>query len=175
MFTNMTIGKKLFLSIGAALTAALVMGVLMFVSLSRVGAGMDRVVNENAKGKSLANEIDNNLTELISLERGMVLKSIIKDQASIDKYHEDYRTELTKLNANVAQFAPLVKTPEGQAFVAVPHLQLQPPQRLQRPDLPEDQQPRHRRDPRASGWPVRPLRQPAPGAVPSRSPTARTS
>jgi methyl-accepting chemotaxis protein len=117
MFGNMTIGKKLFLSIGAALTAGLVIGILMFVSLSRVDAGMDRVVNNNAKGKALANQIDNNLTELISLERGMVLKGIIKDQASLDKYHEDYRSELTKLNANVTQFAPLVKSPEGQAFV----------------------------------------------------------
>jgi methyl-accepting chemotaxis protein len=117
MFGNMTIGKKLFLTIGAALTASLVMGVLTFVSLSRVGAGMDRVVNNNAKGRYLANLMYSNLTEMISLERGMTLKAIIKDQASVDKYHEDYRAELTKLTANLTQFSPLVKTPEGQAFV----------------------------------------------------------
>jgi methyl-accepting chemotaxis protein len=117
MFGKMTIGKKLFLSIGAALTASLVMGVLMFASLSRVGSGMDRVVNNNAKGRYLANQIYSNLTEMISLERGMTLKAIIKDQASVDKYHEDYRAELTKLTANLTQFSPLVKTPEGQAFV----------------------------------------------------------
>jgi CHASE3 domain sensor protein len=43
MFGKMTIGKKLFLSMGTALTVALIMGILMFVSLARVSAGMDRV------------------------------------------------------------------------------------------------------------------------------------
>ena len=64
---NMTIGKKLFLSIGAVVGAALVMGVLMYVNLARVGAGMDRVVNENVKRQYLANQMYINLTEMISL------------------------------------------------------------------------------------------------------------
>jgi methyl-accepting chemotaxis protein len=117
MFGQMTIGKKLFLSIGAALAASLVMGVLMFVSLSRVGSGMDRVVNVSAKKKYLANQIYIHLTEMISLERVMQLKAILKDQPSVDKFHADYRAEQSKLEANVAQFAPMVTTPEGQAFV----------------------------------------------------------
>jgi methyl-accepting chemotaxis protein len=113
----MTIGKKLFLSIGSVVAAALVMGALMFVSLSRVGAGMDRVVNENVKRQYLANQMYINLTEMISLARGMEIKAILKDQASVDKYHEDYRAELTKLQANVTEFAPLIVTPQGQEFL----------------------------------------------------------
>jgi methyl-accepting chemotaxis protein len=116
MFGRMTIGKKLFFSIGAALTAALVMGILMFVSLSRVGAGMDRVINLSAKKKYLANQIFIQITETISLVRGMELRGFMKDQASVAKYHEDYRIALAKLDADAAQFASLATTPEGQAF-----------------------------------------------------------
>jgi methyl-accepting chemotaxis protein len=117
MLGKMTIGKKLFLSIGAALLAALIMGILMFVSLSRVGAGMDKVVNVDAKRKYLANQMYIHLTEMISLERGMQLKAILKDQASVDKYHEDYRAELTKLAGNATEFSPLVTTPQGEEFM----------------------------------------------------------
>jgi methyl-accepting chemotaxis protein len=113
----MTIGKKLFLSIGAALTASLVMGVLTFVSLSRVGAGMDRVVNENAKKQYLANQMYIHVTEMISLARGMQLKGILKDQPSVDKFHDDYHTELTKLDANAGELSPLANTPETQDFL----------------------------------------------------------
>ena len=113
----MTIGKKLLLSMGAALAAALVMGILMFISLSRVGAGMDQVVNVEAQKKYLANQMELHLTEMISLARVMQLKAILKDQASVDKFHEDYRAELNKLTANAAQFSPLVTTPQGEEFV----------------------------------------------------------
>jgi methyl-accepting chemotaxis protein len=117
MLGKMTIGKKLFLSIGAALMAALIMGIMMFVSLSRVGAGMDRVVNVAAKKKYLANQMYIHLTEMISLERGMQIQAVLKNQALVDKFHEDYRTELTKLDGNATEFAPLVTTSDGQAFM----------------------------------------------------------
>jgi methyl-accepting chemotaxis protein len=117
MLGKMTIGKKLFLSIGAVVVAALVMGVMTFVSLSRVGAGMDRVVNENVKRQYLANQMYINLTEMISLERGMQIQAVLKNQAAIDKFHEDYRAELSKLQANIPQFAPLIVTPQGQEFL----------------------------------------------------------
>jgi methyl-accepting chemotaxis protein/methyl-accepting chemotaxis protein-1 (serine sensor receptor) len=113
----MTIGKKLFLSIGVAVAASLVMGVLMFVSLSRVSAGMDRVVNQNAKGKFLANQMHANLIQMISLSGGMELRAVMKDQATVDKLHQDYGDELNKLKSNVTEFSPLVTRPEGRAFV----------------------------------------------------------
>jgi CHASE3 domain sensor protein len=117
MVKKMTIGKKLFLSMGAALAAALIMGILMFVSLSRVGAGMDRVVNHEAQKKYLASQMEFQLSEMISLARGMQIKAILKNQADVDKYHEDYRAELSKLTANAARFSPLVTTPQGQELV----------------------------------------------------------
>jgi methyl-accepting chemotaxis protein len=111
MFGKMTIGKKLLFSMGAALTAALVMGILMFVSLSRVSAGTDRIVNENAKKQYLANQMYNNLTQMLSISGGMQLRGMMKDQASVDKLHQDFRTELSRLNANAAEILLLSPTP----------------------------------------------------------------
>ncbi len=42
MFQNMTIGKKLFSSIGAALAIALMMGAVTIVCISRVNASIDQ-------------------------------------------------------------------------------------------------------------------------------------
>jgi methyl-accepting chemotaxis protein len=117
MFGKMTIGKKLFFSIGAALTASLVMGILMFVSLSRVSAGGDRIANEDAKKQNLANQIYSNLTQVISLESGMQIRAMMKDQAFVDKIHEYTRAELDKMNANAAAMAPLASSPETQEFL----------------------------------------------------------
>jgi methyl-accepting chemotaxis protein/methyl-accepting chemotaxis protein-1 (serine sensor receptor) len=113
----MTIGKKLFSSIGAILTAALLMGIMAFIGLSRVGTGLDRVVHQNARRQVLADLINLNCTEMISLNRGMDLRAVMKDQASVDKYHQDYRDELDKLNRSLTEFAPLVVTGEGKEFL----------------------------------------------------------
>jgi methyl-accepting chemotaxis protein/methyl-accepting chemotaxis protein-1 (serine sensor receptor) len=78
---------------------------------------MDQVVNENAARKYLANQMELHLSEMISLARVMQLKGILKDQASVDKFHEDYRAELSKLDANAAQFSTLAKAPEAQEFL----------------------------------------------------------
>jgi len=117
MLGKMTISKKLFLSIGAALVAALVMAALTLSSLARVRSGMDRVINENAKKQLLANQIYIHLTETISLTRGTELKSLLHDQASVDQIHEQTRAELKKLDANAAQMMTLATTPETQEFM----------------------------------------------------------
>jgi hypothetical protein len=91
MFGKMTIGKKLFFSIGAALAAVLVMGVLMFVSLSRVSAGGDRIANEDAKKQDFANQIYINLSPVIAFSSGMQLQAILKDQAYVNKLHQSVR------------------------------------------------------------------------------------
>jgi methyl-accepting chemotaxis protein len=121
MFGHMTIGKKLFLSIGAITLAALVLGAMSLMSLSRTRSSMDRVINEDAKRAVLANRLYINITEMISLERGMQYRALLKDQAKIDQYHEEYRTELGKLDANAVQYAPLVATPEGAEFLQAVH------------------------------------------------------
>jgi methyl-accepting chemotaxis protein len=113
----MTIGKKLFSSIGAILTAALLMGTLAIVGLSRVGAGLDRVVHQDARKQVLADLINVNFTEMISLNRGMNLRAVMKDQASVDKYHQNYRDELDKLNRSLAELAPMLVTDKGKALV----------------------------------------------------------
>jgi methyl-accepting chemotaxis protein len=117
MFGHMTIGKKLFLSIGAITLASLIFGAMSYVSLSRMRLGLERVIKDDARKQLLANEMNADVLEMISLARGMQLRSVLKDQASIDKDHEDFRTDLSKLNASAAQLAPIVSTPAGEAFL----------------------------------------------------------
>jgi methyl-accepting chemotaxis protein len=117
MLGRMTIGKKLFLSIGAITLAALVLGVMSFVSFSRIRSSMDEVINKAAKKQLLANQMQSNLGELVSLARAMQARAFLRDQAGVDQFHKDFRAELTKLDSNAAQMASIATKPATKAFL----------------------------------------------------------
>jgi methyl-accepting chemotaxis protein len=113
-----TIGKRLFLCFGAAIAAALIMSIVTLISIARLSASIDEIVNHSARKQLLASAIDANLNELVSLVRGMELRALLKDQAIVEQYHQACRTEIDKLNRNIADLAPLVgATPQGKQFI----------------------------------------------------------
>ena len=94
MFRNMTIGKKLFSSIGAALAVALIIAGTTIFSLSRVTSNLDQIVNGDAKRQVLANAINLDITEMISTMRALNLRAAMHDQAFVDTYHRQYQSEI---------------------------------------------------------------------------------
>jgi methyl-accepting chemotaxis protein len=117
MFRTMTIGKKLFSSIGAALAVALIIAGTTIFSLSRVTSNLDQIVNGDAKRQVLANAINLDITEMISTMRALNLRAAMHDQAFVDTYHRQYQNEIADLNRNVSELETLVQTPVGQAYV----------------------------------------------------------
>ena len=117
MFRNMTIGKKLFGSIGAPLVVALLMGTTTMISLSRVNSSLDSMRGDTRK-QVLDDAIKLNLSEMSSMLRAQLVRSFLKDQTFVDKYHRDYQSQLNDLNRNVAELDTLVYLPAGRAYVA---------------------------------------------------------
>src|ERR1700731_1797381 len=117
MFRNMTIGKKLFGSIGAPLVVALLMGTTTMISLSRVNSSLDRMRGDTRK-QVLDDAIKMNLSEMNSMLRAQLVRSFLKDQTFVDKYHRDYQSQLNDLNRNLAELDTLVYLPAGRAYVA---------------------------------------------------------
>jgi methyl-accepting chemotaxis protein len=111
--TQQTIGKQLFLSFGATVTLALIMGAVTFLSLARMSTALTEIAAYSAHKQVLANAITGNLHELISLGGGIELRALLNDQATVDTYHRDYATELEKLKHNLAEMTPLLQRPEG--------------------------------------------------------------
>jgi methyl-accepting chemotaxis protein len=111
--TNYTIGKKLLLSFGAVLIAAITMAALSLITIARINASSDEVVNRSARKMVVANTLDTSVSDLIGLSRGMMLRAFLKDSAGIDKYHADYGKEVSDMKAALAVLAPLIKSPRG--------------------------------------------------------------
>jgi len=127
--SSMTIGKKLFLSFGAALFASLLMGALTFVNILRINANLDQVVNVNVRKQILGDALTLNLTTAISVIRGIEARTSVNDTAGAEKLYADYSAELEKMKQNLATLTPLVAdSTQGQEFVqqystAIPHFQ----------------------------------------------------
>jgi CHASE3 domain sensor protein len=109
--------QKLSGSIGAALVVALLMGVTTVISVTRMNSSIGQIVHADARRQVLADAINVNVTQLISILRAQLVRASVKDQTYADKYYRDYQKQIDELNRNVAQLAPLVVTPAGEAYV----------------------------------------------------------
>ena len=82
---SMTIGKKLLMSFGAALALTLVVGLVALESLGSLAASLNKVINVNDRKQFLAGDINVAASECRSLERGVLLRSYMKDKATVEK------------------------------------------------------------------------------------------
>ncbi len=74
MKSQMTIGKKLLLSFGAALGLTLAVSALALEGLTSLGAGMEKVINVNARALYLATDINGEQSDLVAAERGILAR-----------------------------------------------------------------------------------------------------
>jgi methyl-accepting chemotaxis protein len=112
-----TIGKKLFLSFGAAIAATLILAAITFLSISRMSASVDEIVDHSAKKQLLASAISHNLSEMTSQIRGIEVRVLLKDGAAAASYHQDYQQEIVKMTANAAELNTITSTPQGKDFL----------------------------------------------------------
>jgi methyl-accepting chemotaxis protein/methyl-accepting chemotaxis protein-1 (serine sensor receptor) len=115
--SSYTISKKLFLSFGAAITATLIVAAVAFLSISRMSASVDEIVDHNAKKQLLASAIVLNLSEMTSLVRGVEVRALLKDAATAASYHQQYQHEIAKMTANAAELSQIVSTAQGKEFL----------------------------------------------------------
>jgi CHASE3 domain sensor protein len=94
MSRKMTIGKKLFLSLGTALLLALVMGATTVLSITRINSNLDEVVHADARRQVLTDAIKLNVSEMVSILRAQQLRASMKDQGFVEKYYRDYQRQI---------------------------------------------------------------------------------
>lgn len=116
-----TIGTKLLMSFGAALTVTVGVCVVSFLGIGSLGSSLHKVVTVNALKRYLASDINTTLTEMTSLERGIMTRSFMKDRATMEQYDREFRQAETHFQQRVAQFIPLIET--AQAREAIESLQ----------------------------------------------------
>ena len=75
---TMTIGRKLFLSFGAVMAITLLIALGALVNNAALSATVERVVYSTSVKQAIADEIDIKVTDLISIERGLYLHTLVK-------------------------------------------------------------------------------------------------
>jgi methyl-accepting chemotaxis protein len=116
--TNFTIGKKLFLSFGAALLASIIMGVVTFSSIARMSASYNDTAVSQMSRQIMFDNVQLYAANIVALTRDMELRGSNHDPAGMEQRHGDAVAELNKLNDLLAVIKPLLLTPGGRTVMA---------------------------------------------------------
>jgi methyl-accepting chemotaxis protein len=88
--SQVTIGKKLYVSLGASLGLTLLVGGISLATLGQLSETGSRLAEANARKRQLAGEIRLAASEATSLERGLLVRTALKDTAMVEKYKSEY-------------------------------------------------------------------------------------
>src|SRR5574340_568807 len=114
MKSQMTIGKKLFLSSGAALVLTMAVAFVALQSIGALGDSIHRLIHVEMKTQFLAGEVKNAVSDAISLERGIMVRAFMKDHATIQKYNGQFRETLVQYGKYLSEIAPMLDSEEAR-------------------------------------------------------------
>jgi methyl-accepting chemotaxis protein len=86
----MTISKKLYTAFGIAISFTFILGITAWTSLSHIST-LTQASAISARKLALAGEMEVLTQEMLSLERAMITRSFVKDQAQIDIYNSQFQ------------------------------------------------------------------------------------
>ena len=118
MQTKWTIGAKLLASTVLSLTLTIAVSVAGLFSVSSLGARLHTTVHGTARKQALAGDIQLQLATMLSLERGIRLRTYMNDGAQADAYHAQFVQSASKLNEAIAAILPLLVTQEGRTLAS---------------------------------------------------------
>jgi methyl-accepting chemotaxis protein/methyl-accepting chemotaxis protein-1 (serine sensor receptor) len=114
---SFTIGKKLFLGVGALVIFTFALGVTALMSISSIGDRLHTIVDVTAKKQSLANGMYRDSAELTSDIRGILLRGMMKDTATIRSNQAQFAASADSLQSSIQTITPLLSRPEAKQAV----------------------------------------------------------
>src|SRR5664279_1358268 len=117
MKRQMTIGRKLFLSFGAAMVLTLAVSFLALNDIGNLGGVTDRLVKVNAKKQALSGDINTRMADILAAERGVLLRAYMKDKATMEQYHQDSVRNADLAKKTLDEFATLSDTAEDRRMI----------------------------------------------------------
>jgi methyl-accepting chemotaxis protein/methyl-accepting chemotaxis protein-1 (serine sensor receptor) len=99
----MTISKKLYASLGALIGLLLILGAAAWIEFNGIS---DQVTSSSVSTHKLdlAGQIQNLSGDMLSLERGMIVRTFSKDSEFVEKYNASFQEDLTRRQALVKEF-----------------------------------------------------------------------
>ncbi len=115
--TNMTLNRKLFLSLGAAVGLTLIVSTATFVGINNLDGSVQRLTTIEDRKQLLTGDINTTTSDLVAWERGLVLQGFLKDHATMAKYNSGFEESAKRLRKDTSELATLVVTAQGRALV----------------------------------------------------------
>ena len=117
MTSQMTVGKKLFLGFGAALSLTLIVGGTAYWNFTALDKSVDQLVTVHAKSQFNAGRIAMFLSDLIGAERGIIAGAYAKDRATVEQCNRDFGEALTAWKKAIVELRPLTETAEARKIL----------------------------------------------------------
>ncbi len=111
---SFTIGKKLFLGIGALLLLSFALGTTALIGINAVNEHIQSIVNDTVKRQTLAHSMAADIAELTGITRGMVLRGILKDDVAQQSYEQQFSVLTDRLDSEIQAFTAMSVKPETQ-------------------------------------------------------------
>jgi methyl-accepting chemotaxis protein len=112
--SQMTIGKKMMLSVGAMLLTLAVLAGTSLRSISGLDNELDIMGNKTAKKIDLAGAISVHTSEMLSFERGSLVRVAMKDLPKAEGYHNSFNEQARLLQEQVNIARPLIVSERGR-------------------------------------------------------------
>jgi len=99
----MTISRKLYASFGAAVAFTIVLGITSWISLNRIGNQI-KISSGHSHKLEMAGKIATLTSDMLSVNRGMIVRTFLKDQPMIEEYNTLFHADLTEREGLLNQY-----------------------------------------------------------------------
>jgi methyl-accepting chemotaxis protein len=111
---DMTLTKKLLLVTVGLIVLMAAMGGFSIFALSRVGSGVDDLAGLSVSKLRLADVINSSTSDLVALDRGIILRAMLSDGATEQKYRQEWEKTAQTIEAALKDYEPLLRSEEGR-------------------------------------------------------------
>jgi methyl-accepting chemotaxis protein/methyl-accepting chemotaxis protein-1 (serine sensor receptor) len=112
----MTISRKLYASFGAAFAFTLILGMAACISLSRIGSQIKISASHTYK-LELAGKIATLTSDMLSLDRGIVVRAFLKDMPMIEEYNSKFRDDVTERQSLLKEYGMLTTSEKNRQLI----------------------------------------------------------
>jgi methyl-accepting chemotaxis protein len=109
----MTLGKRLIGGVATAGGLTLLVGGLGFYGVRSLSGNAEDLVRKVMKNTVLSTRIGDDYREIVAMERGIVLQSILRDKVSLDRSHRAIVDAVGRIRQAAAEAKPLLTTEDG--------------------------------------------------------------
>jgi methyl-accepting chemotaxis protein/methyl-accepting chemotaxis protein-1 (serine sensor receptor) len=108
----MTISRKLYTAFGAALAFTFILGIAAWTSLTHIGSEIS-ISSASTRKMQLAGEMGILTSNMLSAERGMVVRSLLKDEGKVEEYNSQFHDEAEKRQSLLKEDRTLSTSPKA--------------------------------------------------------------